>query len=256
MLGTATPPSFSQLRARSERRLYRAGLGLSTAVHLGLIGFLATTQLLAARRVEPIEYMAVQLMPAQALGSPDAPLDAQPDSRPQAPLSEPEPEPEPALPEPEPERVPAPALDPQPRESEPPRPSPREEAARPRESEPRESGARFGSATGSATSSSAFGGAEVAGFDNPDFVYGYYTDRMLGMIQAQWLRPALGGGVEATVHFIVHRDGSISGLRIRASSGYSQFDLAGLRAIQSAAPFPPLPQSYPHRTLGVNLIFR
>ena len=44
-------------------------------------------------------------------------------------------------------------------------------------------------------------GAAVAGLDNPDFVYGYYVDQMLSMIQRNWVRPMVGSGVEATVHY-------------------------------------------------------
>jgi TonB family protein len=70
------------------------------------------------------------------------------------------------------------------------------------------------------------------------------------------VRPPLGGGVEAVVHFRVSRDGRIDDLRIVTSSGYSSFDLAGLRAVQSASPLPPLPASYRRGELGVNLVIR
>ncbi len=113
----------------------------------------------------------------------------------------------------------------------------------------------MGSPQGSSLGTVAFG-ATVGGLDNPDFVYGYYIDQMLALISANWLRPALGGGVEAVVHFRILRKGEITEVRIVQSSGYNSFDLAGLRAVQLAAPFPPLPQSYPSRSLGVNLILR
>jgi TonB family protein len=79
---------------------------------------------------------------------------------------------------------------------------------------------------------------------------------MLAMIAAHWVRPPLGGGVEMKVHFRIHKDGRITGLRIVTSSGYNSFDLAGLRAVQSASPLPPLPRSYRRDSLGVNLIIR
>ncbi len=77
---------------------------------------------------------------------------------------------------------------------------------------------------------------------------------MLSMIQGQWVRPPLGGGVEAQVYFRIQRDGRVTDLRIVRSSGYSSFDLAGLRAVQAASPLPPLPRGYTHGSLGVNLI--
>jgi TonB family protein len=113
----------------------------------------------------------------------------------------------------------------------------------------------MGSPLGSSLGTSPLG-ATVGGLDNPDFVYSYYVDQMLAMISANWLRPSIGGQVEAAVHFRIHRDGSTSDIRVSQSSGYNSFDLAGLRAVQQAAPFPRLPQSYQHKSLGVNLILR
>ncbi len=77
---------------------------------------------------------------------------------------------------------------------------------------------------------------------------------MLAMIHAQWDRPALGGQVEAAVFFRIGRGGELSDLRIVDSSGFNVFDLAGLRAVRQAAPFPRLPESYPRSELAVKLI--
>ena len=76
------------------------------------------------------------------------------------------------------------------------------------------------------------------------------------MIGAQWVRPPLGAEIEAAIHFRIHKDGHISDVRVLQSSGYNSYDLAGLRAVQTAAPFPKLPQSFRHNSLGVTLIFR
>jgi TonB family protein len=43
---------------------------------------------------------------------------------------------------------------------------------------------------------------------------------------------------------------------VAQSSGYNSFDLAALRAVQNASPFPPLPRAYRQDSLGVNLIVR
>jgi protein TonB len=58
------------------------------------------------------------------------------------------------------------------------------------------------------------------------------------------------------VVFRIHQDGSITDLRVEQSSGFSAFDLAAMRAVSNAAPFPPLPRAYRHDSLGVNLIVR
>src|SRR5207237_27457 len=86
--------------------------------------------------------------------------------------------------------------------------------------------------------------ATVGGVDNPTFTYGYYLDRMLLLIRGQWVRPPLGSGVEATVHFRILADGTVENVQLVSSSGYNSFDLAALRAVQAAAPLPPLPRSY------------
>jgi TonB family protein len=114
---------------------------------------------------------------------------------------------------------------------------------------------RRGSPRGSPLGTSTLGAA-VAGIDNPAFTYDYYLDRMLGLIEAQWLRPPVDQPIEAVVHFRIGHDGRISELEVIQESGLAAFDLAALRAVQNAAPFPPLPASYRSDSLGVNLIVR
>ena len=114
---------------------------------------------------------------------------------------------------------------------------------------------RRGGPRGNPLGTTAFG-SEVGGLDNPDFTYAYYLDRLLSLIDAQWQRPAMGSGVKAVIFFRIGRDGGMSDLQVEQSSGYNSFDLAALRAVQNAAPFPPLPRAYKHQDLGVNLIVR
>jgi TonB family protein len=114
---------------------------------------------------------------------------------------------------------------------------------------------RRGSPLGSAFATSPFGTA-VAGFDNPDFVYGYYVEQMLAMIGSNWTRPQAAVDLEMIIHFRIHSDGRLSEIEVVESSGLSSFDLAGRRAVTLASPLPPLPRSFPHESLGVNLIIR
>lgn len=99
------------------------------------------------------------------------------------------------------------------------------------------------------------GQAEISGFDDPLFDYGYYADLMLSRIRAQWERPPLGGEVEMVIHFRIRSDGAIGNVKILRSSGYNSFDHAGLRAVQRAK-MPPLPKSYRSSSLGVRLVIR
>ena len=238
-----------------RRRTDREGalLRRCTAVALGIHGLLvlAAWALPRLRQPEktPIEYVAVQIVPAARLGV-ERPKPAQPP--PAAPVK---PEPKPVAP---PDVAP-PKETPTRREPSaakaPPKPAPAAPAqpiaqTAPVEAEPEVQGSERGSANALAL------GAAVAGLDNPDFVYGYYVDQMLAMIQRNWVRPMVGSGVEATVHYRIQRDGRIVEVRIANSSGINSFDLAALRAVQASTPLPPLPRAFREGSLGVNLIFR
>lgn len=238
----------------------------------------------------PLEYVPVQIIPAQALGvrRPAPPRRKSPPA-PEPAVESPEPEPEPAaaLPEPEPvDDVPV-LPDPdkkKPEAQKPPRPTPPAETAKKPEkpssgaSAPSETGrpssgkaepgvagtapgetgdqlGRRGGPQGNPLGTTAFG-SEVAGLDNPDFTYGYYLDRLLSLIDGQWARPNMASGVTTVLFFRINQDGSMSELKVEQSSGYNAFDLAAFRAVQNAAPFPPLPRAFKHDSLGVRLIVR
>lgn len=234
----------------------------------------------------PLSFVPVTIIPAQALGV------RRPASRPKAekpaPAKEPErPAPEPEKPEPAPEKEDVPVLPTEKKpekKPEPPKPAPSEGPRRPTDKPPEtpqkpepkppassgtgtnpagtaaqgtpdgEAGRR-GSATGNPLGTTAFG-SSIAGLDNPDFRFGYYLDQLLSAIDSKWVRPPLGDGVQATISFRIGRDGSLSDLQVAVSSGYNSFDLAALRAVQNASPFPPLPRAYRNDSLGVNLIVR
>jgi protein TonB len=249
---------------------------------------------------EPLQFVPVTVMPAQALGverplarpTPPAPKGEVP---PNSPPPKPEPAPEPAKappakPEPAAKEPPLPPIDSRPAlpeptpklkpKQEPPKPAEKtgkgtEKTPRPADAPPQptppsqgrsgpggvasvgkgEEIGRRGSAAGSPLGTSGLG-SQIAGVEDPDFGYGYYLDRLLQLIDANWTRPALGSGVRTILHFRIQKDGSIDELRVQESSGYNSFDLAALRAVQNASPFPALPASYRHDSLGVNLIVR
>ena len=236
----------------AKRSLLMSGL-----IHLVLFSSFILIPILTHKPPEPIEFTPITIVPIQALG---VEKPATPAKKPEAPPAKPKPQPEPIKTQqesakpamPEPEKRPASQ-----KTTPPPQTAPSQPAAA--ESSPPAAqgtlGQREGSAFGSSLGTSAFGAA-VGGLDNPDFVYGYYVDQMLAMIGNHWQRPSLGADIEAVVHFRIHTDGHITDLRVAQSSGYNSYDLAGLRAVQQAAPFPKLPQSFRHKSLGVNLILR
>jgi len=180
---------------------------------------------------QPIDYVAVTIVPAAKLGV------ERPKPAPKPPEPVPQPKPEskaPVLPATKPKK-PTPAAA---------KPAP------PPEPRPEEQGSPQGTVAGLAL------GAPVARLDNPDFTYGYYVDQMLAQISHNWIRPPVGGGIEAWLHYRIQRDGTITDLEVVRPSGIASFDLAALRAVQSSSPLPPLPRAFRDSTLGVNLIVR
>jgi periplasmic protein TonB len=241
---------LEQRRARRGWGRRLLGVAGAALLHVAVVGGLLLGPRLFAEPAQPVQYVPVQLVPAPALGTPNP---APPRERPTEPVATPPPEPAaPPAPEPEPD---APALpDPEPAAPAAPRatPPPARPAAPPEPGPAGPPGPR-GAAGGNPESPFT---ASVGGVDNPSFTYGYYLDRLLLLVRAQWTRPQLGSGPAATIHFRILRDGRVEDVELVTSSGYSSFDLAALRAVQGAAPFPPLPRSYRDGELGVNLIFR
>lgn len=52
---------------------------------------------------------------------------------------------------------------------------------------------------------------------------------------------------KAQIIFTIKRDGMLAGADIEEKSGDSNFDLACLRGVSQAAPFPPLPEGLPEK---------
>lgn len=269
--------------ADRSRRHGRNAEARSFLAALALHGLLLVVVLLAPRLKTPpppLEFVPVQIIPAQALGvrrpapprrktPPAPPAETPAPEEPKAEAAPLKPEPAddvPSLPDPDSDKK-KPA-EPKPKPPEPSRPTPdkgatsREGSGKTEEGKsgtaPGETGdqlGRRGGPQGNPLGTTAFG-SEVGGLDNPDFTYAYYLDRLLSLIDAQWARPAMGSGVKAVVFFRIGRDGKMTDLQVEQSSGYNSFDLAALRAVQNAAPFPPLPRAYKHEDLGVHLIVR
>ena len=61
--------------------------------------------------------------------------------------------------------------------------------------------------------------------------------------------------MKAVVFFRILRDGSITALAIKTSSGDDTFDQQALRSVELAGPFPPLPSGYSEDELGIYFEF-
>jgi TonB family protein len=120
------------------------------------------------------------------------------------------------------------------------------------------SGLRIGLGSGPG-SGSGFGSELSSQIGLSNFPYTYYLQTIHGKISGNWytsqISPGITGNFHTTVYFKIFRDGTISKLEIRERSGIRALDLSAQRAIQSSAPFPPLPNDYEGDFLGIHLIF-
>lgn len=250
------------LRARRRRVSVKARvLAVSAALllHAALTAAAVVLPLLGEEERRPMEFVSVQIVPAAVLGTPEPARPSPPapepeEEEPPPPEPEPEPEEEPPPPEPEPDPEIPTLPSPEEREPEPEPPAERRPAAEPEPASPAPD-TRRGSPGGSATGTSALGSVQAIG--DPSFTYGYYLDRVLAAIERQWRRPNTDGvPMEVALDFRIRRDGRVVDLDVAETSGLSSFDLAGLRAVQSAAPLPPLPAGYRKDSLAIRLIIR
>lgn len=164
-----------------------------------------------------------------------------------------------------------------PAEEEPPAPSPKalllpakeKETKKPSspapqsKSAPREPSAPPASAAAPSTHSGTGGPAGMGGnvgvggatFDQPDFNYSYYVERMLVTIGMNWFKPAESVPISPMIRFRIERDGTIGEPQLERSSGLPFVDRAAMRAVMASSPLPPLPQEFAGKYLGVHLIF-
>jgi protein TonB len=271
-------PAVDQVLAERER-LARPGPAVASLIaaaglHVGLAAFLVLLPRLAAPP-PPLEYVAVQVVPAQRLGIEQPAARARPTPKkpePSPPKDEEPPVPPrsaeaPVLPRPEPPKHTKPAKPEKPKPQQPDNrvdpttqpkfvPAPREvlekKLARAATAPPQPGGA-----TGNVAGKAAVGSLTVTPV-NQEFAYDYYYAQIQSRIEGSWTRSPVGNDARAVISFTIHGDGSISDLRVRESSGFDTYDLAALRAVQNAAPFAPLPRAYTvnHTSLEVNWIAR
>ncbi len=91
-----------------------------------------------------------------------------------------------------------------------------------------------------------------------EFAYPEYLRNIVAQVYRRWHRPEGNVSLRAEVMFLVHRDGSISGLRFIRRSGNFGFDLEAQGAIEAAAnasAFGPLPAGYGADVLPVSFFF-
>lgn len=249
---------------RSFARQRAASFGAAVVLHLAVAAALIGLPKLAADERPKIDYVAVQLLPAPALGTrstpPPAPEPAVEAPEPEPVVVEDEPEPEPESPEPDVPVLPEPEADPPPPEPRAPTPQPRREppaeTPTPHQDPPeaQEPPGPVGREGGDFHGSGRFG-VRAVGAEGTTFEFSYYLDQMLGKIERSWVRPP-GEDLEALVSYRVLRTGEIVEVEVEQSSGSRSFDLSAIRALRNASPLPRLPAAFQEQSLEVNLIVR
>lgn len=104
------------------------------------------------------------------------------------------------------------------------------------------------------TGLSTGGGGTGGQINLGDFCDPQYLGQMVSRIQQNWNSRA-GGVGKPIVRFVVQRDGTLTDITLRQSSGFQMSDMLAMRAVQQTRVIPPLPACYPHPTFAVNLTF-
>jgi protein TonB len=92
-----------------------------------------------------------------------------------------------------------------------------------------------------------------------DFPYAYYITRVRDKITVNWFPKSVDPGpdtvLQTVIYFRIARNGEISKIDVKQSSGMTAFDLLAQRAVTNAGPFPPLPGDYDGEYFGIYLTF-
>jgi TonB family protein len=130
------------------------------------------------------------------------------------------------------------------------------------ESDSERSGSGSGISLGVGTGSGGgvgFGSEFSSQIGLSNFPFTYYLENMIGRISSNWLQTQVSSGMSdqlfTVVRFKIYRDGKISVVDIEQGCGIRTLDLAAVRAIQSSAPFAPLPDGYDEESLIIHLRF-
>lgn len=90
--------------------------------------------------------------------------------------------------------------------------------------------------------------------DVADFCCPEYIAQMVEKVRANWNARAEVPG-QVLIKYTIQRDGTLAGIEVERSSGYTALDINALRAVVGTRQLTPLPAGYPNPTLGVHLSF-
>jgi len=278
-------------REWSPRTRLAVAAACSLLLHLSLLsGVLLAKRFVPHVVVKKGEPIVVELQNPEEFaprGNPARPLSPLPSPQPEAPKAPAPPRPKaeahPAPPAPKPvppaPKAPEPAVaKAQPAESEgtkPPPPAPPKAGAQPepvaplREEPGAEGGAERQAAIPPGSQRGPGGGGLRGGrggiegepipLDTKDPRYTDYFDKIRHRIRANWIYPREAGergiGGQLLIEFVIAKDGHLSAVELRHSSGVEILDRFALNAVKLAQPFPPVPDSVAKVALPIAGIF-
>jgi protein TonB len=88
--------------------------------------------------------------------------------------------------------------------------------------------------------------------------FGAYADLLIQQVARVWNKPSAdtrGSVPRAIVSFTLHRDGTITDVKISQRSGIPALDYSAQRAIMDAAPFPQFPPGFNKTETGIDFVF-
>ena len=90
--------------------------------------------------------------------------------------------------------------------------------------------------------------------------FGYYVDIVKQKVGQKWrtgeIDPRVRSAPPAILTFVIHRDGSVTNVRVEQTSGNLALDLSAQRAVADAAPFPPLPAAFDRNDVSIEFWFQ
>ena len=214
-------------REREERKVPRSAVGGSLVLH-GIVALLLVQAARSAGAEPPPPTYRVRLVAASA---PDAPEREKP-----VPARVAEEQKRPPPPQPTEEKKPK-VKAPTQTEKKPPETKPSKEPARSEEK-----------------------GEDAVNvqLDGATFAYPDYLQNIIRQVYRYWRPPTGGRALRAEISFVIHRDGTVSGIDWVRRSGDLSFDLEARGAVEAAGKaraFGSLPKGYPRDRLRVSFFF-
>lgn len=102
-----------------------------------------------------------------------------------------------------------------------------------------------------------------SGYGDPlgtsSFPFTYYLQIIIDRVSSNWFTATsnldYSGEYQSVIYFKILRNGQVADLKIEQPSELPALDLTARRAVELAAPFPPLPRDFENDYLVVHLIF-